>query len=185
MPDIDDLDLDRAGIEREKRGVRVNEYLQSVSNPAVYAAGDAAASGPMLTPVASFEGKMVAANLLHGNSRKIEYPPVPTVVFTLPPLASVGLQEQDAQARGMQFKKTYARTGDWYSSRRMGEEFSAHKVLIDEVNGHILGAHLLGPNADELINLFTLAIRAGMTADEIKKTIFAYPTRASDVAHML
>src|SRR6266403_5096436 len=65
LPEIDDLDLEKAGIEREKRGVIVNEYLQSISTPAVYAAGDAAATGaPRLTPVAAMEGEVVAANLL-------------------------------------------------------------------------------------------------------------------------
>jgi glutathione reductase (NADPH) len=71
VPEINDLNLDAAGIEREKRGVRVNEFLQSVSNPSVYAAGDAAASGgPPLSPVASYEGMIVAANILKGNHQK-------------------------------------------------------------------------------------------------------------------
>jgi glutathione reductase (NADPH) len=95
VPEIDDMGLDAAGIEWDPcRGVKVNEYLQSVSNPAVYAAGDAAASaGPPLTPVASYEGKIVAENLLGGNQRKPNYDGIPSVVFTVPPLASVGLQE--------------------------------------------------------------------------------------------
>src|SRR5713226_6843321 len=92
VPEIDDLDLDNAGVAREKKGVSVNEFLQSVSNPAVYAAGDAAAGGgPRLTPVASMEGHVVASNMLKGNHRKPNYSGVPTVVFTVPPLGSVGL----------------------------------------------------------------------------------------------
>src|SRR5262249_52005844 len=72
VPEIDDLDLDKARIEWDPQlGVKVNEHLQSVSNPAVYAAGDAAASGgPPLTPVAGYEGQIVADNLLEGNHRK-------------------------------------------------------------------------------------------------------------------
>ncbi|MGC1931800.1 MAG: NAD(P)/FAD-dependent oxidoreductase [Candidatus Nitrosopolaris sp.] len=91
VPEIDDLDLAIAGIEREnKKGIKVNEYLQSVSNPAVYAAGDAAASGGLpLTPVASYEGEIVANNLLEGNHVKPNYNGTPSVVFTIPPLASV------------------------------------------------------------------------------------------------
>ena len=73
IPDLDELDLDKAGVEHDRRGVKVNEYLQSVSNPCVYAAGDAAASGPPLTPVASYDGDIVAANLIDGNHRKVEY----------------------------------------------------------------------------------------------------------------
>jgi pyruvate/2-oxoglutarate dehydrogenase complex dihydrolipoamide dehydrogenase (E3) component len=86
VPEIKDLNLDAAGIEWEKRGVRVNEFLQSVSIPAVYAAGDAAASGgPPLAPVASYEGLIVATNLLKGNHQRPNYAGVPSVVFTIPP----------------------------------------------------------------------------------------------------
>jgi glutathione reductase (NADPH) len=75
VPEIEDLDLEKAGVEYQKRGVTVNEYLQSVSNAAVYAAGDAAATGgPPLTPVASMEGRVVAANLLEGNHHGPNYP---------------------------------------------------------------------------------------------------------------
>ena len=92
VPEISDLNLDAVGIEWEKRGVRVNEFLQSVSIPAVYAAGDAAASGgPPLAPVASYEGLIVAANLLKGDRQRPNYIGIPSVVFTIPPLAAVGL----------------------------------------------------------------------------------------------
>ena len=101
VPEIDDLALEEAGVEREKRGVRVNEYLQSVSNPSAHAAGDAAATGGApLTPVAAYEAHVVAANLLEGNHHKAEYPPIPSVVFTLPPLASCGLSEEEAGRHG-------------------------------------------------------------------------------------
>lgn len=186
VPDIDDLDLEKAGVEFDARkGIRVNEYMQSVSNPAVYAAGDAAAGGLPLTPVAGAEARVAASNLLEGNRTRIEYPPIPSVVFTLPPLASVGLQESEAVAKGLKLETHYARTSSWYSSRRVSEEYSGYKVLVDEDSGRILGAHLLGPHAEELINLFALAMRCGMTSADIKQTIFAYPTLGSDMAYMV
>ncbi|MGH3949560.1 MAG: dihydrolipoyl dehydrogenase family protein [Pseudonocardiaceae bacterium] len=185
VPAIDELDLDTAGVEHDKRGIAVNEYMQSVSNPAVYAAGDAARGGLPLTPVASFESHVAASNLLDGNHLKIEYPPIPSVVFTLPPLASVGLREDEARAQGRRFRVNHQRTSSWYSSRRVGEEFSGYKVLLEENSDRILGAHLLGPHADELINLFALAMRAGMTSRDLKQAIFAYPTVGSDMPHML
>jgi glutathione reductase (NADPH) len=67
VPDIDDMDLKAGTTDYTKRGVTVNDYLQSVSNPNVYAAGDTAAKGPPLTPVAAMEGEVAAANLLKGN----------------------------------------------------------------------------------------------------------------------
>lgn len=186
VPAIDDLDLATAGIESEPRGVKVNDYLQSVSNPAVYAAGDAAASGGApLTPVAGYEGRIVAANLLEGNHHKPDYRAIPSVVFTLPPLASVGLQEQAARAQGLRFRSNHQETSAWYSSRRMGEECSGFKVLIEEGSERILGAHLLGHHAEEIINLFALAMHAEVRARELKEMFTAYPTQASDVRYML
>lgn len=185
VPDVGELDLGVAGVEHDKRGIVVNDYMQSVSNPAVYAAGDVAKGGLPLTPVASFEAQVAAANLLEGNHRKAEYPPIPSVVFTLPPLASVGLQEDDARNQGLEFRTNHERTSGWYSSRRVGEDFSGYKVLVEEETGKILGAHLLGSHADELINLFAMAMRCGMTSQDIKKMIFAYPTLGSDMPHMV
>jgi glutathione reductase (NADPH) len=187
VPEIDDLDLVAAGVEREnKKGVTVNEYLQSVSNHAVYAAGDAAASrGLPLTPVASYEGEIVANNLLEGNHAKPNYKGVPSVVFTIPPLASVGLQEEAARKQGIQFKTNKADTSSWYSSRRLGEKYSGYKVLIEEDTERVLGAHILGHHAEEVINIFAMAIRLGIKAGDIKQTIFAYPTNSSDISYML
>lgn len=186
VAEIDDMALDAAGVEWSIRGVKVNTYLQSVSNPAVYAAGDAAASGgPPLTPVAGYEGGIVATNLLEGNRVTGDYSVVPSVVFTLPPLASVGLHEQTARERGLRFKTKYEQTASWYSSRRIGEDTSGFKVLVEEGSGRILGAHLLGPHADEVINLFAMAMRSAVPASDVKTMLFAYPTNASDIPYMV
>jgi len=178
VPEINDLNLDAVGIEWEERGVRVNEFLQSVSIPGVYAAGDAAASsGLPLAPVASYEGQIVAANLLKGNHQRPNYLGIPSVVFTIPPLAAVGLREREAPPlaavglrereateQNLKFRVKKDMTSTWYSSRRVAETYSGYKVLIEERTDRILGAHILGSEADEVINLFALAIRSGMRA---------------------
>jgi len=186
VPDIEHLNLPAAHVEAEKRGVKVNRYLQSTSNPSVYAAGDAAASGgPPLTPIAGYEGGIVATNLLEGNSATVNYDVVPTIVFSLPPLAGVGFSEKAAREKGLRFRTHREITNSWYSSRRVGEECSGFKVLIEEKSDRILGVQLLGPHADEIINLFALAIKSGIPASEIRRTIFGYPTLASDIQYML
>ena len=187
IPEIDDLDLEAAGVARgERGGVVVNDYLQSVSNPAVYAAGDAAASGGLpLTPVAGMQGRIVAANLLDGNTRTPDYLGIPTVVFTTPPLARVGLDEATARAQGLRFATRHEDTSGWYSSRRVGLAHTGFKTLVEDDTGRILGAHLLGPHAEETINIFGLAIRAGLSARNLKDMVFAYPTSASDIGYML
>ena len=150
------------------------------------AAGDAAeTAGLPLTPVAALEGQVVASNLLNGNNARPDYAGVPTVAFTLPPIAAVGLREDEAREEGLNFRVNYQDTSGWYSSRRVGEEYSASKVLVEDGTGKILGAHLLGPAADELINFFALAIRRGLTAEDLKDVIYAYPTHASDLTYMV
>ena len=186
VPEINDLNLDAAGIEWEKRGVRVNEFLQSVSIPAVYAAGDAAASGGSpLAPVASYEALIAAANLLKGNHQKPNYLGIPSVVFTVPPLAAVGFSERGASEQNLKFRVKKEMTSTWYSSRRVAETCSGYKVLVEEGTDRILGAHILGSEAAEVINLFALAIRSGMRATDLKHTLFAYPTSGSNITRML
>ncbi len=186
VAEIEDLNLQAAGIDRDKKGIKVNEYLQSISNPSVYAAGDAASTeGPQLTPVASHEGQIVASNLLNGNHAKPDYKGVPSVIFTIPPMASVGLLEENAQRQGLRFKTNHMDTSGWYSSKRIGERYSAFKVLIEENTGKILGAHILGPHAEEVINIFAVAIRMGISANQLKQMMFAYPTNSSDITYML
>lgn len=186
VPDLQDLDLDAGGVTYSRGGVTVNEYLQSVSNPKVYAAGDCADSnGPPLTPVAAYEGRVVAANLLEGNHTRAEYVAVPSVVFTIPPLARAGVDEDEARRQQLRFTVRHEETAGWHSSRRVGERHSAFKVLVEDGTDRILGAHLLGPHADETINLFALAMRAGIPARQLSEMLWAYPTQASDIAYML
>jgi glutathione reductase (NADPH) len=184
-PALELLDLQAANIQTEHGKLKLNEFLQSVSNPAVYAAGDAAQMGPPLTPVSSHDGKVVAANLTEGNHRQPDYRGVPSVAFTLPPIAAVGMGEAEARKSGVKFHRKCERASDWFTARQAAELVYGYKTLVEEGTGRILGAHLVGPHSDEVINLFGLAIRHGLTSDDLKRTIFAYPTGASDIGYML
>lgn len=185
VPALQRLNLAAANIATEGGRIKLNEYLQSASNPSVYAAGDAARTGPPLTPVSSHDAKVVAANLLEGNHRKPDYRGVPSVAFTLPPIAAVGMGEEEARNSGLRYRVKSERTSDWYTARRLAERVYGYKTLVEEETGRLLGAHLVGPHADDVINLFGLAIRHGLTAVDLKDTIFAYPTGASDVGYMV
>jgi glutathione reductase (NADPH) len=184
-PALEALDLDAAGVTTSKGRLCLNEFLQSASNAAVYAAGDAAQAGPPLTPVASHDAEVVATNLLQGNHAKADYRGVPSVAFSIPPIASVGMSEQAAKEQGKRFRVNCKRASDWYTARQQAQPVYGFKVLVEEESDRILGAHLVGPHADELINLFAMAIRHNLTAEDLKATIFGYPTGASDIVHML
>jgi glutathione reductase (NADPH) len=185
IPDLDALDLAAGDVAVQDGRLHLNEFLQSVSNPAVYAAGDAAQAGPPLTPVASHDGDVVAANLLNANSRRPDYRGVPAVAFTLPPIASVGLDEKAARQQNLKVKVNCAKASDWYTARRRGESVYGYKTIVEHGSGRILGAHLVGPHAEDTINIFAMAIRNRISADDLKASIFAYPTAASDISHML
>ena len=185
VPNIDDLNLTAAGVEFGPRGIRVSASMRT-TNPAIFAVGDCADSGPNLTPVSANEGRIAAKNLLAGkDAHEVSYPPIPSVVFTLPPVATVGLSEAAATEKGLKFDTHFEKTGDWYSSMRVGAKQTAYKVLVEQGSGHILGAHLIGPGAEEQINLFAMAMGADLTANQIKAMIFAYPSYASDIGSMV
>jgi glutathione reductase (NADPH) len=186
VPAIDTLDLEAANVKSEANGIVVNPCLQSTTNSRVYAAGDAAASGqPKLTPVANQEGRTVAKNLLTDQPERPEYGAVPKVVFTVPALASVGLNEQQASDQGYAFEVHQGERTEWSSLRKIGSPVAAHKILVDRKSDRILGAHLLGPDAAETINLFVLAINQKITSTQLKACLFAFPTFASDVRQMI
>ena len=188
VPRLDGLDLEAGGIERGKRGVRVDQHLRSVSNPRVFAAGDASETGPPLTPVAGAQGRVVAANLLGtkpADETTVDTSPVPSVVFTLPPLAAVGLTADQAEEEGLNVEVHHHETAGWYTSRRIGEKHAAHKVLVEKGTGRLVGAHLLGHGSEEAINLFALAMHSGLRADDLRRATWAYPTKSSDLSYML
>lgn len=188
VPNTTALGLAAAEVEVDERGaVRVNAYMQSVTNSRVYAAGDVVlppGSLP-LTPVAALEGLVVASNLLRGNERTPSYRGVPSVVFTVPPLASVGLTEAAAREQGLSVRVRMEETSEWYTNRRVREPAAMFKTIVEEGTDRVLGAHLLGPGAEEVVALFALAIRQGITAAELRHAVVAYPTASSDVAYML
>ena len=185
VPDLEPLDLPAAGVTSEKGRLTLNAFLQSVSNPHVYAVGDAASSGPPLTPVSSHDAKVAAANMLDGNHAKPNYLGVPSVAFTTPPIAAVGMSEKQARDSGVKFRMKSEKASGWYTARRVAETTYGFKVMVDDASDRILGAHLIGPHCDEVINIFALAIRKGLTAEDLKTTMFAYPTATSDIGYML
>jgi glutathione reductase (NADPH) len=186
VPDLDDLALEAGGVERTVKGVAVNEFLQSRSNPAVYAVGDCADGGGLpLTPTAAVEGETAARNLLQGNRYTMDFSGLASIVYTIPSLGTAGLTADQATARGLRFSVHQGDSTKWYSSRRTQTRASAYKVLVEEGSGKILGASVLGQHTEELINIFSLAIRTGLPALSLIDTLFGYPTASSDMEFLV
>jgi len=185
VADVEGLELDAGGIEHDGAVIAHTEHLRSVSNPDVYVAGDAVADSAQLSPLATYEGRLVGENLLHGDTRTPEYLPVPSVVFTVPSLASVGHTEATAAEAGLDYEVHANDIRDWLSAQLYGSEVAYAKVLVEKGGGRILGAHLVGKRAEELIHLFAFAMRLGVGAAELRASVYVFPTFSSEVASMV
>lgn len=185
IPSTEKLKLAKANISENKNGIEVNQYMQSISNKNVYACGDVSDFSLKLTPLSGLEGYVAANNILKEKSKKLLPPLVPSVVFTLPQMATVGLSEKEAKSLYKNVIVNYKEIPFVYNATRQNEDIYAYKVLINEDTQTIVGAHLIGPKAGETINLFALAIKNEIKIIDIKRSIFTYPSFANDIRKMV
>jgi glutathione reductase (NADPH) len=185
IANVHGLDLEKAGVQHDGIRIEVDDYLRSVSNPSVWVCGDALVGSAQLSPVATYEGQIVGRNIVNGPSERPDYSTVPSSVFTVPALASVGLTQAQAEAEGLKVTVSVNDMADWFSGRTYGETVAWAKVLVEEESDRILGAHMVGHSSEELIHLFALAMRHGILADQLKSTVFAFPTFSADVKSLM
>ena len=184
-PAIDELNLEATNVDYDKRkGVLVDDYFRSTSNPNVYAAGDAASAGPPLSPVAGVQGGIVADNLLGKERKQPSYLSTPSVIFSTPTVSKVGYLKQEAKDKGIDFEVVDTDLTGWFDSKRLGLKFAKSKVLVEKGTNKIVGAHLIGNHAEDLISIFSLAIEHGLTTEQLKTPIFAFPTTSDDMRYM-
>ncbi|MCX8072336.1 MAG: dihydrolipoyl dehydrogenase [Candidatus Binatia bacterium] len=173
-PYTDGLGLEALGVERDRRGfITVDENYQT-SVPGIYAIGDVI-PGPMLAHKAEEEG-VAAVERMNGIAGHVNYDAVPNVVYTAPELAGVGLTEEAAQERGLDVRVgTFPFLANG-RARCLGETDGQVKVIADAKTDRILGVHILGPRASDLIAEAALAIEFGASAEDLARTCHAHPT---------
>jgi glutathione reductase (NADPH) len=187
VPNVAPMNLSAAKIDADDTGIFVDAYLRSRSNPNVYVAGDCVAGETAkLTPTAEYHAEIVAKNLQRDapTHRRGEIV-IPAVAFTVPALASVGISEQKAREDGKQVAVRFENDSTKGNVRKALHAVAAHKIIVDTTTDRILGAHLIGPAAEETINLFALAIQHDLTATQLKSMHYGYPTFAADIRGML
>jgi pyruvate/2-oxoglutarate dehydrogenase complex dihydrolipoamide dehydrogenase (E3) component len=173
-PNLEALDLGKAGIRHSKAGIRVNRSLQT-SNGRVYAIGDAAAGTLMLTHVANYHAGLVIRHALFRLRAKVQYSVVPWVTFTDPELAHVGLT--DEQARKQRYRVRVLRWPYHENDRAQAERTTeGHVKVVTDMRGRILGATIVGAHAGELIAPWTLAISQGLNIRAMAEVVAPYPT---------
>ena len=185
IANVNALDLAAGNVEHAGGRVAVDRHLRSTSNPGVYVCGDAVPTSPQLSPVATYEGDIVGRNIVEGPKYSPDYGSMATSVYTVPALAAVGLTEAAARQKGFAVEVHSNDMLEWFSARTYAETVAWSKIIVDQATDRILGAHFVGHAGQELVNIFGLAIRFGITAGQIKDFVYAYPTFSSDIKHML
>jgi glutathione reductase (NADPH) len=185
VPNLDGLDATAGRFEAEHGSIALDAHLRSISNPVVYVCGDAVGSTPQLSPLATYQGRIVGRNIVEGPKHTPDYTGIPSCVFTVPALASVGLTQAAAQEKGVEVRVAVNDMHEWLSGRTYAENAAWAKLLIDAKTDRLVGAHLVGHAGEELINLFGLALKHGITATEIRDFIYGFPTFSADIKSML
>jgi pyruvate/2-oxoglutarate dehydrogenase complex dihydrolipoamide dehydrogenase (E3) component len=168
-PNLDGLHLEASGVKQEKKRLPVNEYLQT-SVGHIYAAGDVS-SPYMLTPVASYEGKLAASNALSDKPEPTDYRVVPSAVFSDPELGAVGLTEEQAKEQGFDYQVATYAFAQLGSAILRGETDGLAKIISVRGSGHILG-----PEASELIVMAALAMQGNLTQQQLGETMLIHPS---------
>lgn len=184
IPNIENLDLATAHIEADRHGIKVNDHLQTLHNPHVYAIGDVVSrTQPKLTPVAGFEGRYVVQQILGNNNEAINYPVIPTLVYATPKLAQIGVSAEEAGQDAEKYQVHDLDLTHWFTYQRIREPHAHAKIVIEQATGLIVGVSFLSELADEMINYFANLINQQITAEQLAQQIFAYPTPASDLGY--
>ncbi|ACS81079.1 dihydrolipoyl dehydrogenase [Maridesulfovibrio salexigens] len=177
-PNTEGLKLADAGVETDQRGWIKADHNMRTSVEGIYAIGDIL--GPsriMLAHVASHEGLCAVDNCL-GKERALDYSVIPSGIFTSPEIGTVGLSEEEAIAKGIDVRSQVFQFRELGKAQAMGELAGMFKIICEKESGKILGAHIAGAHATDLIAEAALAIKKGLTAADVAHTIHAHPTLA-------
>jgi len=172
VPNFGGIDLTALGVEHDKNGIKTDERM-ATSVPGIYAIGDVVGR-TFLAPVASAEG-IVAVENIFGHKAAMDYSVIPAAVFSIPECASVGLKELEAKEKGYNVKVSKFPFSANGRAQAIGETEGLVKVVGDADTGKILGVHILGPHADDLIHEGALAMKAGLTARQVAEMVHVHP----------
>ena len=182
-PNTAGLGLEEAGVKLGNNGaVLVDEDNQS-SVPSIYAIGDVT-DRVQLTPVAIREGQAFADTVFGGKPTRVDYENIPSAVFSHPPIAGVGMTESEARDKLGEYK-TY--TSDFRPMKNVlagRNERSLYKIIVDESSDKVVGLHMIGPDAPEILQAAAIAVKAGLTKAQFDETIALHPTMSEELVLM-
>ena len=184
IPNVEKLGLENAGVAYNRRGIEVNDHLQT-TQANIFAAGDVIDKAiPRLTPTATFESNYIAKLLSGKMKAAIVYPPVASVVFTLPRIAQVGVTIQDAKKEPGKYTVKTIPHGQRLLFQTKNEEQAEVTVVFDS-DRYLVGAAVYGDEAPELINFLTMIIAQKMTVADLEQAVFAFPSQTIGMLNFL
>jgi dihydrolipoamide dehydrogenase len=175
----ENIGLEKLGIKMTKGFIDVDEYMQS-SVKGIYAVGDVAGP-PWLAHVATAEGLVAAEHIAHGHADPVDYDNIPGCTYCQPQVASVGMTERAAKEKGMQIKIGKFPFTAVGKARAISHTDGFVKLIFDEKYGELLGAHIIGAEATEMLEELTIARSHGATSESILKTVHPHPTLSEAV----
>ncbi|RUU13497.1 NAD(P)/FAD-dependent oxidoreductase [Mesorhizobium sp. USDA-HM6] len=185
VANVEGLDLGAGVVVHREGRIEIDDHLRSRSNPDVYVCGDAVWNSPQLSPVATYEGGIVGRNIVDGPRHRPDYAHIPASLYTVPALASVGLTEARAREQELHVKVHVNDMQGWLSARTYAENLAWSKIIVEETTERIVGAHILGHAGEELIHIFALAMRHGITASQLAEMVYGFPTFSADIRNMM
>ena len=175
----DNIGLEIVGITKGNRGDIIVNNRMETNIPGIYAIGDVT-GGPLLAHMASKEGLVAAKNIM-GIETTIDYSVIPAAIFTAPEIASVGIREQQASEKGVKYRTGYCHFRTLAKAHAMDEIAGFIKLIAEESSDKLIGAHIIGPHASDLIHEAALAIQTGRTVRDIAGTTHAHPTLSEGI----
>lgn len=177
MPNVNDIGLDKVGVDYSEKGIKVNDHLQTnVDN--IYASGDVIDKDqPKLTPTAIFESTYLMHTFAGDTTDPIDYPAIPSVVFTSPRIAKVGVSVEDAKKEGFITKENHL-PDDWY--RQVTKEEIGDNTLVYDKQNHLVGATEISDQAEDAINALLPAIVFKFEPAQLERLVTLFPTIAAD-----
>jgi glutathione reductase (NADPH) len=186
VPATRGMGLDRAGVALDAQGLVRVDAFQATNVPGIYAVGDVTNLGPHLTPVAIAAGRKLADRLFGGQPEaRLDYADIPSVVFSHPPVGSVGLSEPQARERFGDAVRVYTQAfTSLYHGVTRRKSLTRMKLVVVGPEERVVGIHALGIGSDELIQGFAVALKVGATKADFDRTVAIHPTAAEEFVTM-
>ena len=174
LPNIEELNLEAAGVETYKLGIVADERMRT-NVPGIWAAGDVNGQA-QFTPVAQYQARIAVDDMFGAEPQPADYSVLPTAIFTDPELAGVGLTEAEAKEQGHEPESVvhplkYVRRASYIDAK-----FGLYKIVFDRSSRRVLGLHIVAPGASDVVQGLSIAMRLGVTVDELAAAHHTFPT---------